>query len=207
MNNINWNNVDWSKRTVDIAQQLGVSPGNVSYHRNEMHKRKEKRGKYRIDWSKVDWTKPNYVIGSEINASPSAVIIARKIHAPENLKRGRDVKGAHAKAHLRDHFKGKKYVKRQPKRVPTEQDHRLAMRNAAVIYTADQIQQHNGRVATDASKGIGPCVQGGPLQSPIAAIQHPVQRQAQPSWVKRKLIAIRDWLFNLCVSVEKEANK
>jgi hypothetical protein len=51
--------------------------------------------------------------------------------------------------------------------------------------------------------------QGAPIVGPsaIATPQRPAQQQAQPSWVKRKLIAFRDWLFNVCVSVEKEANK
>lgn len=220
MNNINWNNVDWSKRTTEIAKELGVSPGNVSYHRNGMDNRRAKRNSYRIDWSNVDWTKPNFVIAKEKNASPSAVISARTTHAPDHLKVGRDIKGAHAKAHLRDHFKGSKRKKAKSAFTPPadhfmsrEEQHRDAQRRAVIIFTADAIAnaylqqvKDQERLRNDHRNALTNQVTAAPAATRVT-IGHPVEPQAQPSWVKRKLIAIRDWLFNLCVSVEKEANK
>jgi hypothetical protein len=83
-----------------------------------------------------------------------------------------------------------------------------AMRNAAVIYTADLIQQDAARPKQTASALTVANVQGVSIATPQSVTTKPAsQQQAQPSWVKRKLIALRDWLFNVCVSVEKEANK
>lgn len=217
--NINWNNVDWNKRTTEIADELGVTPGVVSYHRNGMDKRAEKRSKYYVDWSNVDWTKPNFVIADEKVASPGAVIAARKRYAPDHLKVGRDIDGAHGKAHRRDSFKGKRMKKHQPTTPPAdhfmsrEEQHRDAQRRAVIIFTADAIAnaylqqvKDQERLRNDHRNALTNQVTAAPAATRVT-IGRPVEPQAQPSWVKRKLIALRDWLFNLCVSVEKEANK
>jgi hypothetical protein len=35
----------------------------------------------------------------------------------------------------------------------------------------------------------------------------PISKTVQPSWINRKLIEIREWLFNVCVSGKKVASK
>jgi hypothetical protein len=46
-----------------------------------------------------------------------------------------------------------------------------------------------------------------PQSSAITVVAEPKPVTMQPGIVKRALIKLRDWLFNLCVSVEKEAGK
>lgn len=100
MKDINWNNVDWTKKTVELAAELGVSTATVSYHRRNMHHRRHQRGTWMINWRGVDWTKPNFEIGNEVLATPSAVANARLRYAPDHLKHGRLVEGACGKSHL-----------------------------------------------------------------------------------------------------------
>lgn len=196
MKNVKRNDVDWTRNNEELAKTYGVSPSLVAYYRNEFNTRKFKREKYRIDWTKVDWTKPDHQIAKENSVTNPPVSTARRRYAPDHLK------------HVSPSPQG---LKRYQRKLDLERAAKeaIAMRNAAVIYTADLIQQDTARPNRTAAELAVAYGQGVPIVAPsaIATPQRPVQQQAQPSWVKRKLIALRDWLFNLCVSVEKEANK
>jgi hypothetical protein len=110
MKAINWTVIDWNQRTVDLAENLGVSPSVVSYHRLKNHLRKSDRTNHRIDWSNVDWSQPNFLIADLKSATPGAVTAARKEYAPDGLRNGHSVKGSHSKVHVRNNYK-KKEVK------------------------------------------------------------------------------------------------
>jgi hypothetical protein len=196
MSSIDIKSINWDLNNREIAASLGVTPTLIGYYRKQTHLRKFKREKYRIDWSKVDWTKPDHEIAKENNVSAPPVGTARRRFAPEHLR------------HASPSPQGLKSYQRRlnAERLAKEAN---AMRNAAIIHTADLIQQEAARPKlTDAELTVA-YWQGAPIVGPsaIATPQRPAQQQAQPSWVKRKLIAFRDWLFNVCVSVEKEANK
>lgn len=200
MKNVKRNEVDWTRNNEELAKTYGVSPSLVAYYRKEFNTRKFKREKYRIDWTKVDWTKPDHQIAKENSVTNPPVSTARRRYAPDHLK------------HASPSPQG---LKRYQRRLEAEHAaataaaHAQARRNAAVIFMADLIQQEAARPKQTAAELTVAYWQGAPIVGPsaIATPQRPVKQQAQPSWVKRKLIALRDWLFNLCVSVEKEANK
>lgn len=196
MSSIDIKSINWELTNREIAASLGVTPTLIGYYRNQTHLRKFKREKYRIDWAKVDWTKPDHEIAKENNVSAPPVGTARRRFAPEHLR------------HASPSPQGLKSYQRRlnAERLAKEAN---AMRNAAIIHTADLIQQEAARPKQTAAELTVAYWQGAPIVGPsaIATPQRPVQQQAQPSWVKRKLIAFRDWLFNVCVSVEKEANK
>jgi hypothetical protein len=199
MNSIDLNSINWDLTNKEIAQSLGVTPTLISYYRKQTHLRKFKREKYRIDWSKVDWTKPDYQIAKENSVTCPPVCTARRRFAPE---------------HLRHASPSPQGLKRYQRKLDLERAAKeaAAMRNAAVIYTADLISQSikedQERARRDMANLITPYMTSAlVLPGSDTAINPASQKPAQPSWVKRKLIAIRDWLFNLCVSVEKEANK
>ena len=160
MKDINWNNVDWTKKTVELATELGVSTATVSYHRRNMHHRRHQRGTWMINWRGVDWTKPNFEIGNEMLATPSAVANARLRYAPDHLKHGRLVEGACSKSHVNP-------VRRtqHPPETPA-------------VYPAIYILEVPERPVTP-----------------------------KPTGLRGLLIRLRDWLFNLSLSVEKKANK
>lgn len=199
MNSIDLKSINWDLTNKEIAQSLGVTPTLISYYRNQTHLRKFKREKYRIDWSKVDWTKPDYQIAKENSVTCPPVCTARRRFAPE---------------HLRHASPSPQGLKRYQRKLDLERAAKeaAAMRNAAVIYTADLISQSikedQERARRDMANLITPYMTSAlVLPGSDPAINTNAQKPAQPSWVKRKMIAIRDWLFNLCVSVEKEANK
>jgi hypothetical protein len=193
MNSIDLKSINWDLTNKEIAQSLGVTPTLISYYRKQTHLRKFKREKYRIDWSKVDWTKPDYQIAKENSVTCPPVCTARRRFAPE---------------HLRHASPSPQGLKRYQRKLDLERAAKeaAAMRNAAVIYTADLISQS---MMQDQELARQKAYTASSLISPsITTVRKPdAPKTAQPSWVKRKLIAIRDWLFNLCVSVEKEANK
>jgi hypothetical protein len=196
MNSIDIKSINWDLTNREIATALGVTPSLIGYYRKQTHLRKFKREKYRIDWAKIDWTKPDHEIAKENNVSAPPVGVARRRFAPEHLK------------HASPSPQG---LKRYQRKLDLERAAKeaTAMRNAAIIHTADLIQQDAARPKRTAAELAVAYGQGSPIVglSAITMPQRPVQQQAQPSWVKRKLIAFRDWLFNVCVSVEKEANK
>jgi hypothetical protein len=196
MSSIDIKSINWELTNREIAESLGVTPSLIAYYRKQTHLRKFKREKYRIDWTKVDWTKPDHQIAKENNVSSPPVGTARRRFAPEHLR------------HASPSPQGLKSYQRKLELERATKE-ATAMRNAAVIYTADLIQQDSARTKRSNSERAVPYVKGMPIVAPsaIATPQAHGNQQAQPSWVKRKLIAIRDWLFNLCVSVEKEANK
>ena len=195
MSSIDIKSINWELTNREIAASLGVTPTLIGYYRNQTHLRKFKREKYRIDWAKVDWTKPDHEIAKENNVSAPPVGTARRRFAPE---------------HLRHASPSPQGLKRYQRKLDLERAAKeaTAMRNAAIIHTADLIQQEAARPKQTAAdiavaNGLGVSIVAPQTTTP----KSPVQQQAQPSWVKRKLIAFRDWLFNVCVSVEKEANK
>jgi hypothetical protein len=195
MSIIDIKSINWDLTNREIAASLGVTPTLIGYYRKQTHLRKFKREKYRIDWAKVDWTKPDHEIAKENNVSAPPVGTARRRFAPEHLR------------HASPSPQGLKSYQRRlnAERLAKEA---TAMRNAAIIHTADLIQQdaaRSKRTAADiaVANGLGVSIVAPQAITP----KSPAQQQAQPSWVKRKLIAFRDWLFNVCVSVEKEANK
>jgi len=199
MNSIDLNSINWDLTNKEIAQSLGVTPTLISYYRKQTHLRKFKREKYRIDWSKVDWTKPDYQIAKENSVTCPPVCTARRRFAPE---------------HLRHASPSPQGLKRYQRKLDLERAAKeaAAMRNAAVIYTADLISQSikedQERARRDMANLTTPYMTPALVTSGSNSVLKPdAPKTAQPSWVKRKLIAIRDWLFNLCVSVEKEANK
>jgi hypothetical protein len=195
MSSIDIKSINWDLNNREIAESLGVTPTLIGYYRKQTHLRKFKREKYRIDWTKVDWTKPDHEIAKENNVSAPPVGTARRRFAPE---------------HLRHASPSPQGLKSYQRRMNAERAAKeaAAMRNAAVIYTADLIQQDAARPKQTASALTVANVQGVSIVTPQSVTTKPAsQQQAQPSWVKRKLIALRDWLFNVCVSVEKEANK
>jgi hypothetical protein len=161
MKNINWNNVDWNKKTYALAKELGVSIATVSYHRRNMHHRRHERGEWTINWRGVDWSKPNFEIGNEMLATPSAVANARLRYAPKHLKHGRFIKGAFGKLHVELH-------------------HRSPQLPEATY-------------------------------PPIIIIESPVPTpklgNPKPSLIRRLLTRLSNWLFNLSITVEREANK
>jgi hypothetical protein len=150
--NINWNNVDWTKKNSQIAQALGLTNSAVSYYKRKMHSRRLARAKHLIDWSNVDWSKPNYIIAENKLATPPAVATARARFAPAEFKNS-----------------------------PISRGRRL---NKAAVTKPE---------STEAKA--------------VATVITPQPVKMQPGIVKRALIKVRDWLFNLCVSVEKEAGK
>jgi len=199
MNSIDLNSINWHLTNKEIAQSLGVTPTLISYYRKQTHLRKFKREKYRIDWTKVDWTKPDHQIAKENSVTCPPVCTARRRFAPE---------------HLRHASPSPQGLKRYQRKLDLERAAKeaAAMRNAAVIYTADLISQSikedQERARRDMANLTTPYMTPALVTSGSTSVLKPdAPKTAQPSWVKRKLIAIRDWLFNLCVSVEKEANK
>ena len=195
MNRIDIQSINWDLTNREISESLGVTPSLIAYYRKQTHLRKFKREKYRIDWTKVDWTKPDHQIAKENSVTCPPVCTARRRFSPE---------------HLRHASPSPQGLKRYQRKLDLERAAKeaAAMRNAAVIYTADLIQQDAARPKQTASALTVANVQGVSIVTPQSVTTKPAsQQQAQPSWVKRKLIALRDWLFNVCVSVEKEANK
>ena len=160
MKEINWNKVNWNKKTVELATELGVSTATVSYHRRNMHHRRHQRGTWMINWREVDWKKPNFEIGNEMLATPSAVANARLRYAPDNLKQGRLVEGACGKTH---------------------------------VEAARRIQHQHETPVTH--------------QSVYIIEVHKQQETPKPSGLLGLLSRLRDWLFNLSISVKKGANK
>ena len=181
MRAINWKTIDWNQRTTDLAHTLGVAPSVVSYHRLKTHLRRQDRAQHRINWLDVDWSRPNFEIAKAKSASPGAVTAARKAYAPDALRIGHKVKGSYSKAHVRSN-----YIKKE----------------AVSHKTVD--------VNVNLTSNIGVLMSDHPnimLPHEVPTTNKTVAKPVQPSWIKRKLIEIRDWLFNVCVSVEKEANK
>jgi hypothetical protein len=193
MNRIDIQSINWDLTNREISESLGVTPSLIAYYRKQTHLRKFKREKYRIDWTKVDWTKPDHQIAKENSVTCPPVCTARRRFAPE---------------HLRHASPSPQGLKRYQRKLDLERAAKeaAAMRNAAVIYTADLISQS---MMQDQELARQKAYTASSLINPsVTTVRKPdAPKTAQPSWVKRKLIAIRDWLFNLCVSVEKEANK
>lgn len=158
--NINWAEIDWSKRNRTIAKALGMADTTVSYHRRKFDTRHTVRASYRVSWDTTDWTRRDADIAHERMMTPQAVSAARLKHAPDNLKRSPGSRKANEVRFKR--------------------------------VTATETAAAENTPITTAK--VWPT----PYLKPVAA---------QPGFVKRCLIKVRDWLFNLCVSVEKEAGK
>lgn len=158
--NINWAEIDWSKRNRTIAKALGMADTTVAYHRNKYDARQTVRAKYRVAWETTDWTRKDVRIAEERMITPQAVSVARLRFAPDHLKRSPGSRKA-------NEVRFKKVT---------------ATETAAAQNTTITVAK------------VWPT----PYLKPVAA---------QPGFVKRCLIKVRDWLFNLCISVEKEAGK
>lgn len=84
--NVDWSAVDWSKKNVEIAKEIGASHGSVAYRRRGIHERRLARPSPRIDWSNVNWNKSNSLISIELSCTDRAVAYARLRHAPNQLR-------------------------------------------------------------------------------------------------------------------------
>lgn len=78
---INWNAVDWSQKTTDIAKVLGVTTSAVSQQRHRYAPDTiGPRGNFtpKYDWSKVDWGLKDFEIAQALGCSKQAVYAKRK---------------------------------------------------------------------------------------------------------------------------------
>lgn len=159
--NINWNEIDWTKRNCDIASALGMADATISYHRRKYDARHKVRASYRINWENTDWNKTDVIIADEKLVTPAGVSLARLKYAPDSLKRSPGSRKANE----------------------------VRFKRVTATETA---------VSETTTINVTPKPQPAPAKQPV---------NGQPGFVKRVLIKVRDWLFNLCVSVEKEAGK
>jgi len=83
---IDWNSVDWSKNTREIARSLNVSEGTVWNYRRLYAPDTIK--KLNFDWGDVDWSKTNQEISLEFGIAD--VSGARRLHAPQTVDHGFD---------------------------------------------------------------------------------------------------------------------
>ena len=87
---IDWDKVDWSKPTQQIATELNTNPSYVSGKRRKYAP--ETIGKTRDSvWPKVDWNKRNVDIAKEIGATQALVATQRRKYAPETVYRPKEV--------------------------------------------------------------------------------------------------------------------
>lgn len=83
-----WEQLDWSRSTVQLARELGVSPSAVSQQRGKYAPATlgHRRDTSAIDWAAIDWRKGTMSLAAELSVSPGAVTARRKKHAPHTLR-------------------------------------------------------------------------------------------------------------------------
>lgn len=93
-----WKNVNWTKSTTSIAEELGVTLSFVSVMRAKyapetrafMKPQVEIRLSNKYDWTQIDWSKSNTQIAKELGAAPGTVRKARQHYAKKTVYRGID---------------------------------------------------------------------------------------------------------------------
>ena len=146
-----------------------------------------------INWAFVAWNKTTKQLSKELGVSISTVSYHRRnLHGRRGARSSWNIDWSHVDWN--------------------KPNWKIA---AAVLSTPSAVANARMRYAPDNLK-IGRDVRSAYSRKPIAikacepsvvAVTNNPTPKAQPSWIKRKLISIRDWLFDLCVSFEKEANK
>lgn len=84
MSKIDWREVDWSKRTIDLSRELNPTAKTVSDNRAKYAQETLKSHK-NIDWLKIDWLKTTVQIAKELKVGFCIVAKARKKYAPETV--------------------------------------------------------------------------------------------------------------------------
>ena len=85
--------IDWSRKTSDLAKELGITEGNLSrlrrkYAKETINQNKNKdKIKYKVDWLKVDWSKKTKQISLDLSVPYETVNQMRRKHAPQTIKR------------------------------------------------------------------------------------------------------------------------
>lgn len=90
-----FSDVDWNRRSIDIAKDIGCSPSTVKTHKSRyFHKHILTSGhSLRIDWPHVDWSKKDSVLAKELSCSVGTVYLKRKafgsnkVNIPEQKSR------------------------------------------------------------------------------------------------------------------------
>jgi hypothetical protein len=83
--------IDWTRRTRDIARDLGWTQKKVSTVRRRMAPETlaKRGGNFTpVDWSKVDWSKGTVELANELNVSAASVSRWRMILKPSSSKWG-----------------------------------------------------------------------------------------------------------------------
>lgn len=80
-----WESVDWSKRTVDIAVALGTSITVVTAARKRYAPETVRR-RTNVLWHTVDWHKDDDTLVNELGCLKATVIHARRLRAPETVQ-------------------------------------------------------------------------------------------------------------------------
>lgn len=84
MSKYNWSNVDWLKKSSEIAAELGCGIDSVSSARKR-YAPETLKSHINTDWQNVDWSKTNQQILKELGASNNTIAKARKKYAPETV--------------------------------------------------------------------------------------------------------------------------
>jgi len=87
---IDWNGINWSKRTSLLARELNLPTTVISRARRRFAANTIEPDSHvdwsklpqQIDWSKVDWTKSNNELARELNVYDSVVAYKRKRYLP-----------------------------------------------------------------------------------------------------------------------------
>jgi hypothetical protein len=149
-----------------------------------------------INWNNVDWTKNNRQIANALGLTVSAVsYYKRKMHS-RRLARA---------SHLIDwsdvDWTKPNYIIAENKLATPP-----AVATARIKYAPDVFK--SSPIARGRRMKNPPVTKPSEPELPaFITVNQPQPVTTQPGIVKRALIKVRDWLFNLCVSVEKEAGK
>lgn len=146
-----------------------------------------------INWELVDWKKTTTRLSKDLGVSISTVSYHRRnIHKRRGARSGWNIDWSHV-----DWNKPNWKIAAAVLSTPS------AVANARMRHAPENLKV--GRAVRSAYSRKPAIIKA---HEPLAvAVTDSSKPKSQPSWIKRKLISIRDWLFNLCVSVEKEANK
>ena len=162
--------------------------------------------KHNINWNNVDWAKKNWQIAAALGIPQNTVSYYRQRY---NTRKD-------ARASYRIKWEGTDWNKRDTVIAAENLVTPASVSLARLKHAPEGLKRSPGSRATGIRTGVrfkrvtatetADSKTTTLTVSPApASVPEPVK--AQPGFVKRVLIKLRDWLFNLCVSVEKEAGK
>lgn len=83
-----WESVDWSRPTTEIARKMRSSVSTVSQMRNRYAPETMERRKptATVDWAAVDWRRPTADLAASLRMADSYVSTMRRRYAPETVR-------------------------------------------------------------------------------------------------------------------------